>query len=157
VDAPTDVTPALSRWMATVDKPDHYACISVSANTTAQSGITTSFQDVDNISNDQDYFGAWPDGANSRIEIKKAGLYMAIATMSLTGTASTQFDFRLQRNDIASNYVARVGINSSQDFASGAVCGIFECAPGDIIKLQVKANASSSITLRDATLLVREL
>lgn len=158
MEAPKEVSPALNRWMASVDKPDHYAIISVSANATAQTGIDTSFQDVQYITSDGMYYGAWPDGANSQIQIKKSGRYMAIASVSLTGTASTPFDIRVQRNDVASNFVCRVGINSAADYESATAIGIFDCVVDDIIKLTVKSNAASkSITLRDAMLLVREL
>jgi len=132
-----------------------YGSILLADGSTPQSSIGTSFATLTGWSMNGNAQDTQPNNSASQITIDKAGVYSILFQISLEGTVSTKFTFRLNDGS-GRNEQCLIEINSS----GNAECGFIACtdyfAAATVISVDVKANgAGKTITSTDMQLTVK--
>jgi len=135
----------------------------VTGNSTAQTGIGTSYVTVDwgNGGGDGDDDNAASDYANDRIEVGSLGdgVYLLAFQASFTGSASAEFTFAIANNGTPlTGAVCMHEFTAAAEKGSCSIVALATLSDGDLVTVQVKADAASKqITMAEAQLVAKRL
>lgn len=82
--------------------------------------------------------------AAGSLTIVSPGKYFAAANFSFTGAASTDFTLRIYKSDNETPIQARRAMGATPTIGSAAMSGIVSANAGDVFKVRLSANATSS-------------
>jgi len=99
--------------------------------------------------------GTTPDQANDHITIDTAGVYLVIACVSFSGSASKTFRIEIYLDTTGTNFSCIRKLGSGGDVGSASVMGLVTCtASQEISVYQSSTDGGTAMTVSDASLAV---
>ena len=130
-----------------------YAIISVDSGAVEQAAVGVAPALLVNwVTNGPDN-GITADAANDKIILDIAGKYLVMLQVSFTGTGSTEFEFELYVNSVATGYRCSRKLGATGDVGSASLLGIVDASALHDLEVYVNADgAAKAITVQDAQL-----
>jgi hypothetical protein len=98
--------------------------------------------------------GLTVDTANNEIVIASAGDYMAVGSISFSGSAGDTFEVAIYKNTSPTGYVLERKIGVGGDVGNSHVNGLITCVAGDKISLYQSTIDGNGMTITNAQLTV---
>ena len=129
-------------------------------NAVAQTVATATETKVINFDANQDAINVSPDFANNQVVVDKAGKYLAIVTVSFSGTASVDWTFHLRKGATEfDNVHFNRKLGGGGDIGNAGATGIINVAAGDILALYCShtGGVNKDITIQDCTISILQI
>jgi hypothetical protein len=135
--------------------------VSVAAGATPQGSLGNTGIKLTCFDTDGQARHTTPDASNDQITVSYDGIYLAILTVSFTGTTNTTYQFELGVNGVAaSSGCAERKIGNTNDIGSASAQTLLSLTSGQIVTALVsiiEAPVAQTITVKHADLTLKRI